>query len=76
MKTPRFAGVTRGSLTGGLPAERQAVIGQGQVDWTALMDAAQRDGLEEYYIEDETPDAVTNVPQSIAVLETLKYHAR
>lgn len=68
-------GVARGSLSGGLPAEQQAVIGQGQVDWAALMQAAERDGLQEYYIEDETPAPVTNVPKSIAFLETLRYRA-
>jgi sugar phosphate isomerase/epimerase len=66
-------GVPRGSLSGGLPAEQQAVIGQGQVNWAALMQAAERDGLEHYYIEDESPDPVTNVPKSISYLETLRY---
>ncbi len=61
-------GVPRGSLSGGLPAEQQAAIGEGQVDWAALMRAAERDGFEEYYIEDETTDPVTNVPKSVAFL--------
>ena len=68
-------GVPRGSLTGGLPAEQQAVIGQGQVNWSALLAAAERDGLEYYYLEDETPDPVDNVPKSIVYLETLKHPA-
>ena len=66
-------GVSRGSLAGGLPAEQQAVIGEGQVNWGALMAAAERDGLEYYYLEDETPDPIRNVPASISYLETLKY---
>ena len=66
-------GVPRGSLSGGLPAERQAVIGQGQVDWADLLKAAERDGFAHYYLEDETPDPLTNVPKSIAFLEALKY---
>lgn len=69
-------GIARGSLAGGLPAEQQAVIGEGQVNWAALMEAAERDGFAEYYIEDETPDPVTNVPKSIGFLETLRYRAR
>jgi sugar phosphate isomerase/epimerase len=66
-------GVPRGSLAGGIPAEQQAPTGEGQVNWGALMAAAQKDGLQYYYIEDETPDPVRNVPKSIAYLETLKY---
>jgi sugar phosphate isomerase/epimerase len=66
-------GVARGSLSGGLPAEQQAVIGEGQVPWGALMAAAQKDGFEHYYLEDETTDPMVNVPKSITYLETLKY---
>ena len=66
-------GIPRGSLSGGLPAEQQAVIGEGQVDWAALMAAAERDGLELYYIEDESTNPVGNVPRSIAYLEALRY---
>lgn len=66
-------GIPRGSLSGGIPAEQQAPIGQGQVNWGALMAAAQKDGLLYYYIEDETPDPVGNVPKSISYLEQLRY---
>ena len=66
-------GVPRGSLSGGLPAEQQAVIGMGQVNWSDVMSAAAKDGFEYYYIEDETPDPVTNVPPSISYLAHLKY---
>ncbi len=66
-------GVPRGSLAGGLPAEQQAVIGRGQVDWPTLLRTAQREGVAEYYVEDETPDPVRNAPQSVAYLTTLRY---
>lgn len=66
-------GIPRGSLSGGLPDEQQAAIGAGQVPWSAVMAAAERDGFEEYYIEDETPDPVHNVPASISFLEQLRY---
>jgi hypothetical protein len=66
-------GIARGSLSGGLPAEDQAIIGLGQVNWPQVMKAAERDGLEYYYLEDETPDPVNNVPKSISYLERLKY---
>jgi len=66
-------GVPRGSLSGGLADSLETWIGDGQVPWPALMQAAQQDGFEEYYIEDETPDPIHNVPKSIAYLEHLKY---
>jgi sugar phosphate isomerase/epimerase len=66
-------GVARGSLAGGLPDTLQAVIGAGQVNWAELIAAAQKDGLQYYYIEDETNAPVQNTPKSVAYLEHLKY---
>jgi sugar phosphate isomerase/epimerase len=66
-------GVARGSLSGGIPAEQQAAIGEGQVPWPAVLAAAQKDGFEYYFLEDETPDPMVNVPKSIAYLEKVKF---
>ena len=67
------AGVPRGSLSGGLAAELQSIIGQGQVNWPGLLKEAERAGFEHYYLEDETPDPLVNVPKSIVYLESLTY---
>jgi sugar phosphate isomerase/epimerase len=66
-------GLPRGSLSGGIPDEQKAPIGEGQVPWPDLMAAAARDGFEHYYIEDETTDPVRNVPRSIGYLGSLRY---
>lgn len=66
-------GIERGSLSGGLPEDQKAVIGQGQVDWPALLKTAQEDGLEHFYLEDESTDPVGNAPLSIAYLKSLTY---
>jgi sugar phosphate isomerase/epimerase len=66
-------GLPRGSLTGALPEEQQAPPGEGQVNWPALMKAAERAGIEYYYIEDETPTPLVNVPKTIDYFERLKY---
>ena len=66
-------GVPRGSLAGGLPDSLQAVIGQGQVNWPEVLKAAKADGLQYYYLEDETPDPVKNIPPSIAYLAGIKF---
>jgi sugar phosphate isomerase/epimerase len=66
-------GAPRGSLSGGLPAEQQSVIGEGQVNWVDVMAAARKDGLTNFYLEDETPDPIVNVPKSIVFLERLRF---
>ena len=66
-------GVARGSLSGGLPDSLQAVIGKGQVNWPDVMKAAKASGVEYYYLEDETPDPVNNIPPSINYLERIKF---
>jgi sugar phosphate isomerase/epimerase len=66
-------GVARGSLSGGLPDSLQAVIGQGQVNWPEVMKAAKAGGVEYFYLEDETPDPVNNIPPSINYLERIKF---
>src|SRR5215204_1574759 len=66
-------GVPRGSLSGGLPDSLQAVIGQGQVNWPDVLKAAKADGLEFYYLEDETTDPVKNIPPSVSYLERVRF---
>jgi sugar phosphate isomerase/epimerase len=66
-------GLPRGSLTGGLPEDQQVAPGEGQVPWAALLKAAEDDGFEYYYIEDETPTPLVGVPKTIEFLERLKY---
>jgi sugar phosphate isomerase/epimerase len=66
-------GLPRGSLTGGLPEELQAPPGEGQIPWPALLRAAAQDGVEYYYIEDETPTPMPNVRKTIGFLERLKF---
>ena len=66
-------GVERGSLSGGLPAEQKAVIGEGQVDWPTLLQAAEEDGFEHFYLEEESTDPVGNTPKSVTYLKSLTY---
>ena len=49
-----------------LPGNREndVVLGTGQVDWPAVLKAAQNTKIEYYYIEDETEDVVERVPLS------------
>lgn len=66
-------GLERGTLSGGLPAEDKSVIGEGQVDWPTLLKAAEEDGFEHFYLEDESPDPINTAPQSVEYLKSLTY---
>jgi sugar phosphate isomerase/epimerase len=53
-------------------AEADVPVGTGQIDWPAVLRAAMKAGANEYYIEDESTDPLTHIPQSIAYLQGLK----
>jgi sugar phosphate isomerase/epimerase len=61
---------TATDLTGKAPDETSVSLGKGQLNWAAILRAADRAGVKLYYIEDESPQA----PQQ--VLETKKYLAQ
>ena len=48
-------------------------MGTGQIDYRAVLKAAQEIGLDRYYIEDETTDPLDKIAQSIRFLETVRY---
>lgn len=53
-----------GDLSGRTPTENDVVLGTGQIDFPAVLRAAQKTNIEYYYIEDESPDVVERVPRS------------
>jgi sugar phosphate isomerase/epimerase len=61
------------NLTGGAPDEDSVAVGQGQVNWPAVLKAAQKAGLEHYFIEDEAKEAVEQIPQTLRYLENVKW---
>ena len=65
--------ITRMTLFGMVAVQERVRRGPVSVRLKYLMAAAQKDGLEYYYLEDETPEPIANVPKSIAFLERLKY---
>jgi sugar phosphate isomerase/epimerase len=64
-------GAQTGLYEGHAPVEDNVVVGQGSMDWPAIIAEGRKDGVEYYLIEDETSDPVNNIPPSIAYLETL-----
>jgi sugar phosphate isomerase/epimerase len=58
----------------GTVAEEASVpLGTGEVDWPPVLRAAQKHGVRRYYIEEEHPDAVKQMQQSLRYLENLRF---
>ena len=67
-------GVAMNVHTGGAnPDETEVPTGQGQIDYRAVLKAAQDVGLDRYYIEDETMNPFQAMAQSIRFLETVRF---
>ncbi|MES2276745.1 MAG: sugar phosphate isomerase/epimerase [Bacteroidota bacterium] len=65
-------GVARGSLSGGTPQDNDVILGTGQIDIPAVIKAARKVGVKHFYIEDESSSSITQVPESIKYLNSLK----
>jgi len=66
-------GVETGSLAGGTDTRNDVVVGTGQTDWPALLRAAQKAGVKHYFIEDESPTVLEQIPQSLKYLKQVKF---
>ena len=64
---------TPDSQNGRADDETNIVLGQGDVNIAAVMKAAKKIGIKHYFIEDESPRPVEQIPQSLAYLKQLKY---
>lgn len=66
-------GYPLGDHSGSAPEEADVPVGTGQIDYVAVLRAAREIGLDRYYIEDESPDPLSNIPQSIDYLRTIRF---
>ena len=66
-------GVATGALTGKTDVANDVVLGTGQVNWPAVLAAARRHGVKYYFIEDESPTAAEQIPQTLKFLEQVKF---
>ena len=57
---------------GTAPPEADVPVGTGQVDFPAVLRAAVKAGVSFYFVEDESPDPLAHIPQSVAYLEGFK----
>lgn len=66
-------GVPTGSLSGSTDVANDVALGTGQMDFPAIFQAAQRAGVKYYFIEDESPSSVQQIPQSVRYLKALRW---
>jgi len=63
---------TEGNQEGHAPDESNVVLGKGDVGIAAIMREAKKLGIKYYFIEDESPKAAEQIPQSLDFLGKLK----
>lgn len=63
---------TEGNQNGRAPDESNVVLGKGDVGIAAIMKEAKKIGIKYCFIEDESPKAVEQIPQSLTFLRNLR----
>jgi sugar phosphate isomerase/epimerase len=66
-------GTPTGLLTGQSDVKNDVTVGTGMMNWPAILKAAQKAGVKWYFIEDESPTSVEQIPQSLRFLERVKF---
>lgn len=65
-------GAVTGLSTGGAPPIDNVAVGTGQIDWPAVLAAAEQVGVKHFFIEDESPTPLVCIPDSLKYLRGLK----
>jgi sugar phosphate isomerase/epimerase len=61
-----------GNMSGGTSGENDVVLGTGVINIPEIIHAAIKAGIQHYYIEDESSNSITQVPESIKYLKSLR----
>ena len=60
-------------MTGGTGPENDVPLGQGELDFVAILKEANKIGIKHLFIEDESEKELETLPLSIAYLKKLTY---
>jgi len=63
---------TKRDFTGSAPDADSVAVGEGEINWPAVLKEAQHIGIRHYFIEDESDDALSQIPQSLHYLQAVK----
>lgn len=66
-------GTPTGLLTGKSEVTNDVALGTGIMKWTEILKAAQAAGVKWYFIEDESPTSIEQIPISMRFLERVKF---
>ncbi len=66
-------GTPTGLLTGSADVRNDVAVGTGQIDVAAALKAAQGIGVKHYFIEDESPSVLEQIPRSLEFLSGLEW---
>jgi sugar phosphate isomerase/epimerase len=66
-------GTKLGDLSGHAPEEVCVPVGTGMLNFPAILREAKSIGVKRYYIEDEAPEAASNIPISLRYLRSLGF---
>ncbi|REA56769.1 sugar phosphate isomerase/epimerase [Dyadobacter luteus] len=62
----------KGDLTGNTPTTNDVALGTGSINIPAVLKAAKKAGVEHYFIEDESPSYLKQIPVTIKYIKSLK----
>lgn len=62
----------KGDLTGNTPTTNDVALGTGSINIPAVLKAAKKAGIEHYFIEDESPSYLKQIPVTIKYIKSLK----
>lgn len=66
-------GLKTGSLSGGTDVTNDVGMGEGQIDLPPLLKAAKKAKVKWYFIEDESPSVLQQLPGSLLYLENVRF---
>jgi len=67
------SGTETGIFTGASDRHNDVTVGSGMIDISAALREGQRQGIKHYFVEDESPEPVKQIPQSLRYLESLSW---
>ncbi len=63
----------KGDFSGGTSLDNDVALGSGQADYPAILKAAQEVGVKHFFIEDESPVVLQQIPVSLKYLSTVAF---
>jgi sugar phosphate isomerase/epimerase len=67
------AGTPTSDYSGSASEEADVPIGTGMIDYPAVLRAAEEIGIARYFVEDESPTPLENIPKSISFLQAVRF---